>query len=165
MYGFSEQKKAFQNNKRPCVHALALIHELRLAPIDFIAPFHHLHTWQLTYLLPLPPILRSTLVSSPEILPPARKQKRGRPRKKRMESGRSGLRTEIVEEGGNVSENQSNTPGSHSQSEAPAESQPLSLATAFQPASQQRRRPYWEYVVDLPQEVPQIASRTQSGRL
>jgi hypothetical protein len=156
---------AFQNGKRPCVHALALIHELRLAPIDYIAPFHRLQAWQSTYLLPLPPILRSTLVGSPEILPPARKQKRGRPKKKRMESGRGGLRTEIVEEGGNGSEDQSNTPASQPQSKAPVESQPLSLATAFQPALQQRRKPHWVYVVDVPQEVQQIASRTRSGKL
>lgn len=73
--GCSYSCMASQNNKRPCVHALAIIHRLRLAPFNLIAPFHQLQAWQLTYLLPLAPILRSTLVSSHEISPLAKKQK------------------------------------------------------------------------------------------
>jgi hypothetical protein len=86
----------FQNNLRPCAHAFALIHRLRLAPINFIASFHTSAAWRQTYVLFLPPVMRSELSTS-TVLPPALKRKRGRPKKKRMEQGMSTQRETTVE--------------------------------------------------------------------
>jgi hypothetical protein len=111
----------FQDNLRPCAHAIAFIHQVYGAPLDYIAKFHTRAAWSSTYLCPLPPILSAALRSDELLLPPAMKKKRGRPQKKRMEEGRMGLRDEITEE----AENQPN-----------AEDQPDSQETATMAAGE-----------------------------
>lgn len=89
----------FQNNMRPCPHALALITELRLSPNTFMAPFHTLRAWQGTYLLSVPPVLAANLPMDGSVLPPSHKKKRGRPQKRRMEQAHAkATLSEVIEE-------------------------------------------------------------------
>jgi len=91
----------FQDNLRPCAQAIAFIRQVYGNPLDYIAKFHARAARTSTYLCPLPPILSAALRSDDLLLPPAMKKKRGRPRKKRMDEGRMGLRGEITEEAEN----------------------------------------------------------------
>lgn len=169
---------SFQNNLLPCVHAIAFIHKVNLAPVDYIAAFHHRQAWRQTYLLPLPPILRSSLIADKEVNPPDRKQKRGRPRKKRMEPGRCALRAEVLQEGGDKevarvdaepSEPVANVSGGLFQ--AVASAQPASGATVVAQRPKRAKRAKfnpWVYIVDIPKDISDTAasvSRTRSGRL
>lgn len=59
----------FQNDRLPCSHRLALIHQLRLAPLRLIASFYTKPSWVAIYQQELPPLLRSSLSFGESILP------------------------------------------------------------------------------------------------
>jgi hypothetical protein len=77
----------FQNDCMPCPHALAFIHDLKLAPLQFIHHFFTKEALLATYRGVMPPLLCSNLQLDESIIPPAVKTRRGRPQMKRQEQG------------------------------------------------------------------------------
>lgn len=179
----------FQNDKRPCPHALAFINHLGLAQNDYIASFHMANAWIGTCIQPLPPVMVSTLLSEPTIMPPLKKRKRGRPKKKRSE--RQGLCHEVTDNSGNAptkdTDTQINNPlpndlhtpiDGASQEEFDgiesvddkAEDQEmsvgrLSLTAPTLPVKKRQRMDTWEYVLVEPTVASIIRnSRTRSGQ-
>ena len=83
--------RSFQNDHRVCAHAIALSDHLHLSSIQFINRSFGKPAWQSVYSVPLPPVLRAGLEAE-DLDPPAHKKRRGRPRKKRMETGQRAQR-------------------------------------------------------------------------
>ena len=132
----------FQNNCFPCGHALALIHELHLAPLGFIGSFHKTEAWIATYTHHLPPIIPSDLQIDDSVIPPVEKKRRGRPQKRRKDQGSASALAVLPEDVATVPTDQV----------APQE-------------ARRARRSHWVYVVDIPSVETPITTRTRSGRV
>lgn len=149
----------FQNDRLPCPHGLALIHELKdVPPLHFIDQFWTKEAWCATYSQPLPAVLRSELVIDESMEPPAKKKQRGRPQKKRREQGESGPASQALPIEGDVEVDEFQ--GIESVHESAEED-------GREAEDTQRTRPsksHWVYVVDIPQVEKEITSRTRSGR-
>jgi hypothetical protein len=144
----------FQNDRMPCAHALALIHELRLAPLQFIDQFHTRHALLSSYSKPLPPLLRSDLELDTSIVPPAVKRRRGRPQKKRREQG--------------AMPSQGAPASSSDLSAVQFIAEPLASASSDAAAGEAKKRQRfnpWVYIPDIPQVEQVVTSRTRSGAL
>jgi hypothetical protein len=149
----------FQNDRMPCPHALALIHQLRLAPLRFIAPFYFKTAWVATYQQELPPLLRSSVSHDKSIIPPAMKQKGGgRPQKKRREQGSQAVSSQAV---GGTTEMAAATA---EPIQAIATQSSVTAITTTLRKKRPKRNP-WVYVVDVPRLQEAVNSRTRSGHL
>jgi hypothetical protein len=146
----------FQNDRMPCPHGLAFLHQQRFAPMQFIAQFNTKDAWMATYQQPLPTLLQSDLKIDMSVLPPLVKKKRGRPQKKRREQGQGAG-------GGPGAGSQNNGAGPLAAAAAAPAPLPVVQAAGVRQARQRRRFQPWVYIVDVPRLQAEVHSRTRSG--